>query len=64
MALIVNLRCVENLHGKSDRIAKVTFRGKVLINAKAKTAPVKKFKEQSPLIRDKDSRSWEIIHSL
>lgn len=28
MALILNLKCVENLHGKSDRQAKVSFRGK------------------------------------
>jgi len=28
MALVLNLKCVENIHGKADRIARVAFRGK------------------------------------
>ena len=33
MALILNLKCVENLQGKSDRQAKVSFRGKTNISS-------------------------------
>ena len=28
MALVVNLKCVEGLPGKADRVAKISFRGK------------------------------------
>lgn len=31
MALVLHLKYAENLRGKGDRLAKVTFRGKLLL---------------------------------
>ena len=30
--LVVNLKCVQNLRGKADRVAKVTFRGELYVD--------------------------------
>ena len=32
MALVVNIKCVENLKGKADRFAKLSFRGEEVID--------------------------------